>query len=155
MHDTERQAAIRRCLQRLRTAETAHIIQETRTAPCRLRHHAGRARIHRNDRIAVLSKRLHSGDNPVQLLCLADSSGARTGRLTADIENISTFGQHFLGAGQKHIGIDAPIAVKLSAIGKGVWGNVENTHDARMAKVQPARTTSDGVDHLRETAAQQ
>ena len=36
MHHAERQASIRRCLQRLRAAETAHIIQETRTAPCRL-----------------------------------------------------------------------------------------------------------------------
>ena len=155
MHDTERQATIRRCLQRLRTAETAHIIQETRTAPCRLRHHAGRAGIHRDNCVAVLGKRLHRGNNPVQLLCLADSNSARTGRLTADIENISTLGQHLLGASQKHIGIDAPIAVKLSAIGKGVWGNVENTHNARTAKVQRARTTSDGVDHLRKTAAQQ
>ena len=103
----------------------------------------------------MLSKRLHRGDNTVQLLCRADRCGARTGRLTANIENISTLGQHLLGAGQQHIGIDAPIAVKLPAIRKGVWGNVENTHDARTAKVQCARTTGDGVDHLRKTVAQQ
>ena len=98
----------------------------------------------------MLGECFHRSDHPVQLLGLANRSGARASRLTANIHNVSTLGQHLLGTRQQRIGVDASVAVELSAIGKRVWGYVENTHDAWTAKIQRSLTAGDGVEHLRK-----
>ena len=136
MHHAERQTAIRRSLQRL------WALRKPRTSFRRPAPHRADSLITLGVLVStemIVSQCRASTSTAVTTRSNSSasltSSGARTGRFSTNIQNVGTFSQHFLGAGEKRIGVDVSIAVQLSAIGKGVWSDVENPHDARTAQV--------------------
>ena len=91
-------------------------------------------RIDRNWRVDSPGQSLEHRSNPLQLLFPRDGIGSRARALPADIDDVSAVGDHPASVLDGLVGIE-----KASAVGEGVRGDVQDTHDERPAAVKLKR----------------
>ncbi len=73
---------------------------------------------------AAAAHRPHRRQHPGQFLGLAHRLGKGPGRLAADIDQVRALGEQLVDAGRERV-----LSLPAAAVGNGIWGDVDNTHD--------------------------
>ncbi|MNC30345.1 hypothetical protein D3C75_786270 [compost metagenome] len=131
VHEAYRQAGICGSIQGAIALQGSHVVDQPGTEARRFTHDRWGGGIDRDDHVEAAVDRLDHGGYPLQLLGHRNRARARPRGLAADVDQRGACGNHRFGMTQRLVAL-----VEAPAIGEGIRGDIENTHDMGTGQIK-------------------
>ncbi len=124
MHETDRQTAVGRSIQRAIAPQRAHIVDQPSPQTRTLTDHGRRRSVDRDDDVQLAGDGLDDRSDSLQFLSRRYRARARTRRFTPDIDQRGASRDHRLRVAQGGVALG-----EAATVGEGIRGDIENPHD--------------------------
>ncbi|MNP50345.1 hypothetical protein D3C76_1446050 [compost metagenome] len=131
VHEAHRQTGVRRSVQGAIALQGPHVVDQPGTQAGCFTHDSRRGGIDRNDHVEATVDGLDHWRHTLQLLGHRDCTRTRARGLATDVDQRCAGGNHRFGVAQGLVAL-----TEATAIGEGIGGDIENTHDMGMRQIK-------------------